>query len=152
MRWTRGVLDRCWRSIAAPHSRSMSVWPKSPLRADSARSGAPSFILLWRGAVRITGLILFSAFLLSGASGDKHLSVYSVAANYSLPVVQREGRDYIGLLELLEPLGKVTAKTDGSRWRLRYNNAQAEFQVNKTRARVQDREADLGGRFLMENG
>jgi N-acetylmuramoyl-L-alanine amidase len=102
--------------------------------------------------IRIIALILLSTFVLSGASPDKHLSVYSVAANYSLPVVQREGRDYIGLLELLEPLGKVTAKTDGSRWRLRYNNAQAEFQVNKTRARVQDREADLGGKFLMENG
>jgi len=65
--------------------------------------------------------------------------------------VQRDGRDYVGLLELLEPLGKVSAKVDGSRWRLRYNNAQAEFQANKTRARVQDREADLGGKFLIEN-
>jgi N-acetylmuramoyl-L-alanine amidase len=95
-------------------------------------------------------LILLSAMLLTGAP-EKHLSVYSVAANYSLPVVQREGRDYIGLLELLEPLGKVTAKIDGSRWRMRYNNVQAEFQVNKSRARVQDRDADLGGKFLMEN-
>jgi N-acetylmuramoyl-L-alanine amidase len=96
-------------------------------------------------------LIVFSTLLLLGASPEKHLAVYSVAANYSLPIVQREGRDYIGLLELLEPLGKVTAKTDGSRWRMRYNNVQAEFQVNKTRARVQDRDADLGGKFLMEN-
>jgi N-acetylmuramoyl-L-alanine amidase len=88
--------------------------------------------------------------LLSGAP-EKHLSVYSVAANYSLPLVQREGRDYVGLLELLEPLGRVSAKADNSRWRLRYNNVQAEFQVNKTRARVQDREADLGGKFLIEN-
>jgi N-acetylmuramoyl-L-alanine amidase len=103
------------------------------------------------GVVFIVGLTIFSALLLSGASPEKHLAVYSVAANYSLPVVQREGRDYIGLLELLEPLGKVTAKTDGSRWRIRYNNVQAEFQVNKSRARVQDRDADLGGKFLMEN-
>ena len=96
-------------------------------------------------------LILLSALLLSGASPEKHLSVYSMAANYSLPVVQREGHDYIGLLELLEPLGKVTAKVDGSRWRVRYNNVQAEFQINKSRARFQDRDADLGGKFLMEN-
>jgi N-acetylmuramoyl-L-alanine amidase len=66
-------------------------------------------------------------------------------------VVQREGRDYIGLLELLAPLGKVSARADGSRWRIHYNNVQAEFQVNKSRARVVDREADLGGTFLMEN-
>jgi N-acetylmuramoyl-L-alanine amidase len=96
-------------------------------------------------------LISVSALALSGASPEKHLSVYSVAANYSLPVVQREGRDYIGLLELLGPIGRVTVKADGSRWRIHYNNVQAEFQVNKSRARVGDRDVDLGGTFLMEN-
>jgi N-acetylmuramoyl-L-alanine amidase len=65
--------------------------------------------------------------------------------------VQREGHDYVGLLELLEPLGRVTAKADNSRWRLRYNNVQAEFEVNKARARIQGRDADLGGKFLIEN-
>jgi N-acetylmuramoyl-L-alanine amidase len=96
-------------------------------------------------------LIALPTLMLSGATPEKHLSVYSVAANYSLPLVQREGRDYVGLLELLEPLGRVTAKADGSRWRLHYNNVQGDFQVGKTRARVQDRETDLGGKFLIEN-
>lgn len=99
------------------------------------------------------GCALIALFaLLSGAAPAKHLSVYSVAANYSLPLVQHDGRDYVGLLELLEPLGRVSAKPEGNKWRLRFNNAQSEFQVGKTRARVQDREADLGSKFLMENG
>lgn len=99
------------------------------------------------------GCALIALFaLLSGAAPAKHLSVYSVAANYSLPLVQHDGRDYVGLLELLEPLGPVSAKPEGNKWRLRFNNAQSEFQVGKTRARVQDREADLGSKFLMENG
>src|SRR5262249_58354677 len=46
---------------------------------------------------------------------------------------------------------RVSAKADNARWRLLNNNVQAEFQANKTRARVQDREADLGGKFLIEN-
>ena len=96
-------------------------------------------------------LVLVSTILLSGAP-EKHLSIYSVAANYSLPLVQREGRDYVGLLELLEPLGKVSAKSDGSRWRLRYNNVEGDFQVGKNRARVQGRDADLMARFILENG
>jgi N-acetylmuramoyl-L-alanine amidase len=87
----------------------------------------------------------------AGAPSDKHLAVYSVAANYSLPLVQREGRPYVGLLEVLEPLGKVSAKSDGKSWRLRYNNVEGDFQVGKTRARVQGRDADLGGKFLVEN-
>jgi N-acetylmuramoyl-L-alanine amidase len=99
----------------------------------------------------VTALVILSAVLLSGAPSDKHLSVYSVAANYSLPLVQREGRDYVGLLELLEPLGRVTAKAEGSRWRIRYNSVDGEFQVGKTRAQVGGREADLGLKFLLEN-
>jgi N-acetylmuramoyl-L-alanine amidase len=95
--------------------------------------------------------IVLSTLLLLGAAPEKHLSVYSVAANYSLTLIQRDGHDYVGLIELLEPLGRVTAKTDGSRWRLRYNNVEAEFQDGKTRAKVQNREADLGGQFLLEN-
>lgn len=96
-------------------------------------------------------LILLSAILLSGAPPEKHLAVYSVAANYFLPVVQREGRDYVGLLELLDPLGRVSAKTDGPRWRLRYNNVEGDFQVGKTHARIQGRDSDLGAKFLVEN-
>ena len=91
------------------------------------------------------------ALLLRGAPAEKHLSVYSVAANYSLPLIQQEGHDYVGLLEVLEPLGKVSAKADGSKWRLKYNNTQAEFQAGKTRARVQNHDVDLGGNFAIEN-
>ena len=97
----------------------------------------------------ITSTLVLLSFL--SAAPEKHLSVYSVAANYSLPLTQRDGHDYVGLLELLEPLGKVTAKTEGQRWRLRYNNIDGEFQVGKTRARIQGREADLGAKFFLEN-
>ena len=85
------------------------------------------------------------------AAPEKHLSVYSVAANYSLPLTQRDNRDYVGLLEVLEPLGRVSAKTEGSRWRLRYNNIEAEFQGGKNKAKVQGRDADLGAKFFVEN-
>jgi N-acetylmuramoyl-L-alanine amidase len=96
-------------------------------------------------------ILVALCLLLSAAGPEKHLSVYSVAANYSLPITQREGRDYVGLLELLEPLGKVSAKSDGQRWRFRYNNIEGEFQLGRTRAKVQGREADLGDKFLLEN-
>src|ERR1700686_2645502 len=102
-------------------------------------------------ALFLLSALLLSALLLSGAAPDKHLSVYSVAANYSLPIVQREGRDYVGLLELLEPLGKVSAKVDGGRWRLRYNNVEGDFQAGKSHARVQGLDSDLHAKFLVEN-
>jgi len=98
-------------------------------------------------------LITLYAIMLFSAPPEKHLSVYSTAANYSLPVVQREGRDYVGFLELLEPLGPVNARFDGPRWRLRYNNrVEGDFQAGKNRVRIQGRDTDLPGKFLAENG
>jgi N-acetylmuramoyl-L-alanine amidase len=97
-------------------------------------------------------VLLLLTICLSGAGPEKHLSVYSVAANYSLPVVPHNGRDYVGLLELLEPLGAVNARTDGERWRLRYNNLQAEFTVGKTRVHIQGKDTDIPAAFTMENG
>jgi N-acetylmuramoyl-L-alanine amidase len=105
----------------------------------------------WYYLISACLLILASAVFLRGASGEKRLSVYSVAANYSLPLVQREGQDYVGLLELLEPLGRVSARTEGARWRLRYNHVEGIFQTGTNRAQVLGRDADLGGAFLMDN-
>ncbi|MGA9509249.1 MAG: N-acetylmuramoyl-L-alanine amidase [Candidatus Sulfotelmatobacter sp.] len=97
--------------------------------------------------------ILLSLVLpFSAAAPEKRLSVYSTVANYSLPIMQRQGRDYIGLLELLEPLGTVSAKSEGQRWRLHYNNILGDFTVGKNHARIQGRDADLSAKFLMENG
>ena len=114
----------------------------TPLRVGKTISLAVGLIVI--GAIFLAGALV-------GAATDKHLSVYSVAANYSLPVVQRDGRDYVGLLELLEPLGKVSARSDNRGWRLRYNNVEGDFQTGKTHARVQGRDADLGGKFIEEN-
>ncbi|HEV3307449.1 MAG TPA: N-acetylmuramoyl-L-alanine amidase [Candidatus Sulfotelmatobacter sp.] len=100
----------------------------------------------------VLALFLSLTIPLPAAPPEKHLSVYSTVANYSLPILQRQGRDYVGLLELLEPLGTVSAKSDGLRWRLHYNNILGEFTVDKTRARIQGRDADLSAKFLLENG
>src|SRR5579863_6031738 len=97
-------------------------------------------------------LLLLAVLLLSAAAPEKHLSVYSTAANYSLPIIEHDGHDYVGLLELLEPLGTVSAKSEPPRWRLHYNNVLSEFVVGSPRARIQGRDAVLPARFLLENG
>jgi N-acetylmuramoyl-L-alanine amidase len=127
-------------------------------RSPAARQGSRKqwALLKTRPAIHLLfiacTLTFFAVLLLSAAPTEKHLSVYSTAADYSLPIVQRQGRDYIGLLELLDPLGRVSAKPDPPRWRIHYNNILGEFIVGRTHARIQGRDADLAARFLMENG
>ncbi len=129
---------------AVPACLEQSRATRRPSRPFRPRSNGYSALLL--------GILLLSPIVLSAAPPEKHLSIYSTAANYSLPVVERQGRDYVGLLELLEPLGAVSAKVDGPRWRLHYNNVLGEFTADKARARVQGRDADLSATFILENG
>lgn len=104
-------------------------------------------------SLMLTGVLtLAAAFLLSATPDDKRISVYSNAANYSLTPIQRNGLDYVGLLELLEPLGTVSAKASGDHWKFRYNNVEMEFIAGKTRARLLGSDFDLHADFLLENG
>jgi N-acetylmuramoyl-L-alanine amidase len=138
MRWIK------YRGRGRSHTAGVLPAVRSASR-ESAR------VLLGLILIFITSVFVFAVFL-SAAAPEKRLAVYSVAANYSLPLVQREGRTYVGLLEVLEPLGTVNAKSEGPRWRLRYNNVEGDFQIGKSHARVQGRDADLGGKFFVENG
>ena len=101
----------------------------------------------------ILAILLATVTLLSAAPSaeEKHISVYSPVAIYTLPVLERAGHDYVGLLELLEPLGRVSSQTDGRRWNLRYNAVDAELVAGKTRARIHGRNFDLAAPFLIEN-
>jgi N-acetylmuramoyl-L-alanine amidase len=108
-----------------------------------------------RGLLRVVvvGLLaMASVVLLSGSAEDKRVSIYSTVANYSLPVVERNKQDYVGLLEVLEPLGTVSARVSGDHWKLRYNGADAEFTARKRGARTRNTNFDLSANFVLEGG
>ena len=107
----------------------------------------------WELRTRILAILLAIVTLLSAApsADEAHVSVYSPLAVYTLPVLVRAGREYVGLLELLEPLGRVTSQTNGRYWKLRYNALDAEFAAGKTRAKIHGRDFDLPAPFLIEN-
>ena len=115
------------------------------LRAGS-RAGPP------RGrksaAILVFGLILLAAAL---PNEEKHISVYSNVATYTLPILDRDGREYVGLLEILEPLGRVSAGPEGRHFKLRFNDLDSEFEAGKTRAKIRGRAYDLPAPLLIEN-
>lgn len=97
-------------------------------------------------------LCLALAARIAASPEEKWISIYSVAANYSLPVSDHGGKDYVGLLEILEPLGTISAKTSGDHWKLTYNETQCEFIGGKKRVRIRGTNFDLTANFLFENG
>src|SRR5207247_1226207 len=44
------------------------------------------------------------------------------------------------------------AKRDGSRWKLRFNNSEAQFENGKIRVRIRGRDVELPAKFFLENG
>ena len=105
---------------------------------------------------KITAILLAAVTFLAAApsappTDEKRISVYSPVAFYALPVLERGGREYVGLLELLEPLGRVSSQSDSRRWRLRYNSIDGEFLAGSTRIRIHGRDFDLVAPFLLEN-
>ncbi len=104
-------------------------------------------------ANKTVAILLAIVTLLPGAAyaDERHISIYSPVAIYSVPVVERSGRDYVGLLELVEPLGRVSSQAGGGHWGLHYNAVSADFFAGRARARIHNRDFDLSAPFLVEN-
>lgn len=85
------------------------------------------------------------------SGGEKQLSVYAPVATYTIPVVERAGHEYVGVLELLEPLGRVSSDASGTRLKIRYNALDAEFEAGRSRSRIHGSDFTLAAPFLIEN-
>ncbi len=97
--------------------------------------------------------IISVSVLLSGAPPiENHIAVFSNVATYSLPVATIDGKEYVGALEALEPLGSVTANGDQKHWKLRYNHLELGFGVGESRVRMKGGDFDLGAAFVLQNG
>jgi N-acetylmuramoyl-L-alanine amidase len=147
MRWSSQLWSRQLQ-FAVPISQCRV--PRLPLRTQN-------WELRTRLRTRALTILLATITLLSAApnalpsADEKRISVYSPVAIYSLPVLERAGHEYVGLLELLEPLGRVRSQSDAQRWRLHYNAVDAEFVAGRTRAKIRGRDFDLPAPFLIEN-
>ncbi len=85
------------------------------------------------------------------------LSVYSPQSSYSVPTQNLNGQPYIGLVELLEPLGNVDARADGKKYKLKFTppgvrEIELQFQDGKDNGKVKGDKIKLPGIFAIQNG
>src|SRR5437016_3753133 len=96
-------------------------------------------------------LLISCALLLSVADPAKQFTVYTPQTTYSMEVTERQGQMYIGLMDLLGPLGATVAPSRGNIWTVQLNKAEARFTEGKDSARIRGSIVDLGGGVLAEN-
>jgi N-acetylmuramoyl-L-alanine amidase len=85
------------------------------------------------------------------------LSVYARQAYYSVPQLNINNQSYIGLVELLEPLGNVDARLDGKKLKLKFTapgskEVELQFQDNKEKGKVKGTNIKLPTNFAVQNG
>src|SRR5205823_9810422 len=105
-----------------------------------------------RRASQLIAFVLISrALLLAIADPAKQFTVYTPQTTYSMEVTERQGQMYIGLMDLLGPLGATVAPSRGNIWTVQLNKAEARFTEGKDSARIRGSIVDLGGGVLAEN-
>jgi N-acetylmuramoyl-L-alanine amidase len=88
----------------------------------------------------------------SVAAPDEQLTVYTAQASYSLPVLDRGGKAYIALAELLSPLGASAPHAKGKEWRVQLSHIELRVTEGKEKGTIHSQPVDLGGKALVENG
>ncbi len=98
-------------------------------------------------------ILLLQLLLVAGfAHGARSVSVISAQTNYQVEVLSHDGVEYVGLTDLLEPLGRVESHVEGNRVRFLFNGAEAVFEQGNTQCRVRSTRVDLPASFLLQDG
>ena len=105
-----------------------------------------------RAAIALAVLCLAALWLRpgSGSADDKRLAIFSPQTNYSVAIIEREGHTYVGLNELLDPLGHPEIRIDGGKVRVHAGDVEAELREGKSKMKVGRGELDLGAKVLLE--
>jgi len=87
----------------------------------------------------------------------KELAVFSPQATYTIPLLETNGRMYVGLVDLLEPLGSLESMPRGKKLKLRFNPAggrplELELQDGKDTGKVHGEKLKLPANFVLQNG
>ncbi len=130
----------------------MSLWKARcfPLRTS---------VLSCSELIRRLHLFFLIAVLLLGlspAAEEKRLGVYSPQTSFTIPIVDHDGREYVGLIDLLDPFGRASLTRDGKRWRVKLemsngSKVDGEFSENSTQGKLRGKKITLNGAFWVEN-
>jgi len=102
--------------------------------------------------VRVTTLLLLLLAVVFAAEPRK-IAVYAPQTNYQVDILVRDGVDYVGITDLLEPLGRLESHVDGKKLVLIFNGGAAEFQDGKRQYRTRSNaKLEMLSNFLLVDG
>lgn len=105
----------------------------------------------------VVGHRLVHSTVLAQSPQPPQLSVYSAQTSYSVPLTIVNLQPYVGLVELLEPLGTVDARVDGKKYKLKFappgvRELELQFHDGKDKGKVKGENIKLTAIFVIFNG
>ncbi len=113
---------------------------------------------LWLGlilpALALTALVTHLATV--HAQPADQLTVYSPQTSYSVPLLDVKGLPYVGLVDVLEPLGSIDARPDGKKYKLKFTApggraVEAQFNEGKDKSKLLGQNYKLPANFVLQN-
>jgi N-acetylmuramoyl-L-alanine amidase len=107
-----------------------------------------TLVLLASGLIRVVE---------AQSGSERELHVFSSVTTYVVPVIEHNGTAYVGLFELLEPLGRVESRIDKDRWKLTFaaaggRSVEAEFTEGSSKGKVAGSGYELPAEFVVLRG
>jgi len=113
--------------------------------------------VMFTAAILLVAIFVHHPALQAQRSEASGLTVYSSQTSYSVSLLDINGQPYVGLVELLEPLGSVDARPDGKKYKVRFtapggHPEEAQFTAAKDKAKVRGENYKLTANFVLQNG
>lgn len=110
-------------------------------------------LALLAGVVRV----LLHSTVQAQTSASPQLSIYSPQTYYTVPLLNLNAQPYVGLVELLEPLGNVDARPEGKKYKLKFTapgtrELEFHFQDGKENGKVKGDKVKLAAIFAIQGG
>lgn len=101
----------------------------------------------------LSAIVLVGAIASSLASwmDEKRLAVFGPQSSFSVPIVERDGKDYIVLGDVLRKLGPLEVFPASDKLRLRFNALDAELQHGESSVEIEGSSVKMAGKILIEN-
>jgi N-acetylmuramoyl-L-alanine amidase len=101
--------------------------------------------------------LLLTHWAVVHAQGSDQIIVYSAQTTYAAAMLDIQGHEYVGLVELLEPLGSVEGRVDGKKYKLKFTPPggrplEAQFTEGKDKSKILGENYKLPANFAQQNG
>src|SRR3954464_385185 len=104
-----------------------------------------------RAASALLCLTLLSGIWVTHAQEKKRLSIYSSRANFSVSVSDHDGKEYVALADVLQPLGG-SLFGENNKIKFKLGNAAGECEEGKAKCRIGGNNTELSGKLVVVEG